>query len=59
MLPQQVQLWIRFCDVIITDDIYKTNWYDMALSLFIIIDNHNQTQIVVQTLIEDKTESTF
>src|SRR6266480_880940 len=59
MSPQQVQLWTRFHDVVITDDTYKTNKYDMALSLFMIIDNHNRTRIVVQALIEDETESTF
>src|SRR5207248_2825934 len=59
MSPQQVQLWIRFHDVVITDDTYKTNRYDMALSLFMIIDNHNRTRIVAQALIEDETESTF
>ncbi|EXX57767.1 hypothetical protein RirG_204050 [Rhizophagus irregularis DAOM 197198w] len=59
MSPQQVQLWIRFHDVVITDDTYKTNRYDMALSLFMVIDNHNRTRIVAQALIEDETESTF
>ena len=59
MSPQQVQLWTRFHDVVITDDTYKTNKYDMALSLFMIIDNNNRTRIVAQALIEDETESTF
>ena len=59
MLPQQVQLWIRFHDVVITDDTYKTNQYDMSLSLFMIIDNYNRTRIIAQALIEDETDSTF
>ncbi|GES88875.1 protein FAR1-related sequence 5-like [Rhizophagus clarus] len=59
MSPQQVQLWTRFHDVVITDDTYKTNRYDMALSLFMIIDNHNRTRVVAQALIEDETDSTF
>ncbi|CAB4393698.1 unnamed protein product [Rhizophagus irregularis] len=59
MSPQQVQLWMRFHDVVITDDTYKTNRYDMALSLFMIIDNHNRTRVVAQALIEDETDSTF
>ncbi len=59
MSPKQVQLWMRFHGVVITDNTYKTNWYDMALPLFMIIDNHNRTHIVAQALIEDETDSTF
>ncbi|GBC03827.1 hypothetical protein RclHR1_05350001 [Rhizophagus clarus] len=59
MSPQQVQLWTRFHDIVITDDTYKTNRYDMALSLFMIIDNHNRTRVIAQALIEDETDSTF
>src|SRR5205823_1694050 len=46
MSPNQVELWIQYHDFVINDITYKTNRYDMALSLFIIIDNHNCSHLV-------------
>ncbi|GBC16349.1 protein FAR1-RELATED SEQUENCE 11-like isoform X1 [Rhizophagus irregularis DAOM 181602=DAOM 197198] len=55
MSPNQVELWIQYHDVIINDVTCKTNRYDMALSLFVTIDNHNNSRLVCQALIDDET----
>ncbi|GES82925.1 protein FAR1-related sequence 4 [Rhizophagus clarus] len=41
MSPNQIELWIQYHDVIINDITYKTYKYNMALSLFVAIDNYN------------------
>lgn len=55
MSPRQTELWSQYYDVIINDVTYKTNRYDMALSLFVAIDNHNCSRLVCQALIDDET----
>jgi hypothetical protein len=55
MSPNQVELWIQYYDFVINDITYKTNRYDMALSLFVIIDNHNCSRLVCQALVDDET----
>ena len=55
MSPNQIELWIQYHDVIINDITCKTNRYNMALSLFVIIDNHNCSRLVCQALVDDET----
>ncbi len=55
MSPSQIELWAQYYDVIINDVTYKTNRYDMALSLFVAIDNHNCSRLVCQALVDDET----
>ena len=55
MSPSQIELWIQYHDVIINDITYKTNRYNMALSLFVAIDNHNCSRLVCQALVDDET----
>jgi hypothetical protein len=55
MSPNQVDLWIQYYDVIINDITCKTNRYNMALSLFVVIDNHNCSRLVCQALVDDET----
>jgi hypothetical protein len=54
MSPSQVELWIQYHDVIINDITCKTNRYDMALSLFIAINNHNNSRLICQALVDDE-----
>jgi len=58
MSPNQVELWIKYHDVIINDITCKTNRYDMALSLFVAIDNHNHSRLVYQALVDDEMAET-
>ena len=55
MSPNQVEFWIQYHDVIINDITCKTNRYDMALSLFVAIDNHNNSWLVCQALVDNET----
>jgi len=55
MSPNQIELWTQYHDVIINDITYKTNRYNMALSLFVAIDNHNCSRLICQALVDDET----
>src|SRR2546423_5262374 len=59
MNPIQVQLLIQYRDVVICDNTCKTNWYDMYLSLLIIVDNNTRTRLVCQGLSEDETSGSY
>ncbi|CAI2198620.1 6432_t:CDS:1, partial [Funneliformis geosporum] len=51
--------WPKFHDVIIYDNTLKTNRYEMALSLFVAIDNNYKTRIVVQALTKYETQADY
>lgn len=59
MSPDQVQRWITYHDVILNDNTYKTNQYNMPLSLFIAVDNHFRTRLIAQALVNDETKETY
>ena len=57
MISEQCNdLWLKFHDVIIHDNTLKTNRYEIALSLFVAVDNNYKTRIVVQALIKYETQ---
>ncbi|CAB4400644.1 unnamed protein product [Rhizophagus irregularis] len=56
---QHNDLWPKYHDVIIHDNTAKTNRYDMALSLFVCIDNNFKTRIVGQALIKYETQAAY
>ena len=43
---QRNELWLKFHNVIIHDNTIKTNHYEIALSLFIGIDNNYKTRVL-------------
>ncbi|CAG8748626.1 7319_t:CDS:2, partial [Racocetra fulgida] len=49
---QRNELWPKFYDVVIHDNTAKTNRYEIALSLFIRIDNNYKSRILAQALIK-------
>ncbi|GES72527.1 protein FAR1-related sequence 11-like [Rhizophagus clarus] len=53
MLPDQVDLWLRYYDVIVNDNIARTNQYQIPLEVFIILNciksATNQTPIIMFT----------
>src|ERR1700733_5426307 len=55
MSPEQQILWLRYHDVIMHDNTYKTNRYDRPLSLFVTPDNNLKTRIVAQAIVDDET----
>jgi hypothetical protein len=48
MTPEQVKNWIQFSDCVINNITHKTNWYEMALSLFVGFDQNMQNIIFAQ-----------
>ncbi|RHZ61837.1 hypothetical protein Glove_345g73 [Diversispora epigaea] len=56
MTPSQLELWYQFSDIVVQDVTCKTNRYDMALSLFIILDENQNIRLVAQALLIDKTK---
>ncbi|EXX54899.1 hypothetical protein RirG_230330 [Rhizophagus irregularis DAOM 197198w] len=58
MSPDQVDLWLRYHDVVINDNTARTNQYQMPLGVFIIIDNKCKSRLVCQVLVSDETLNT-
>ena len=56
MSPSQLELWYQYSDIVIQDVTCKTNRYDMALSLFIILDENWNIRLVAQALLIDETK---
>ncbi|CAG8795668.1 3116_t:CDS:2 [Gigaspora margarita] len=54
MKPEQVENWIKFSDSVINDVTHKTNWYGMALSLFVGFDRNRQNILLAQGLLADE-----
>ncbi|RHZ85293.1 hypothetical protein Glove_67g9 [Diversispora epigaea] len=56
MTPSQLELWYQFSDIVVQNVTCKTNRYDMALSLFIILDENRNIRLVAQALLIDETK---
>jgi hypothetical protein len=56
---QRNELWPKFHDVVIHDNTAKTNRYEMALSLFVGIDNNFKTRVLAQALIKYETQADY
>src|ERR1044072_6999876 len=56
---QRNELWPKFRDVIIHDNTTKTNRYEMALSLFVGIDNNFKTRVLAQALTKYETQADY
>ena len=59
MNPEQIDTWMCFSDIVLNDNTMKTNWYNMPLSLFVCIDNHRQSRLIAQALINDETIDSY
>ncbi|RHZ52802.1 hypothetical protein Glove_457g22 [Diversispora epigaea] len=56
MSPSQLELWYQFSDIVVQDVTCKTNRYDMALSLFVVLDENQNIRLVAQALLIDETK---
>lgn len=56
MNPMQVQLLIKYQDVVICDNTCKTTG---MISLLVIINNNTKTQLLCQGLSEDETNGSY
>ncbi|EXX50615.1 hypothetical protein RirG_269120 [Rhizophagus irregularis DAOM 197198w] len=52
---QRNELWPKYHDIVIQDNTAKTNRYEMALSLFVGVDNNFKTRILAQALTKYET----
>src|SRR5436190_9651150 len=52
---QRNELWPKYHDVVIHDNTAKTNRYEMALSLFVGVDNNFKTRVLAQALTKYET----
>jgi hypothetical protein len=59
MSPDQLKIWHYYNDVILNDNTAKTNWYEIALSFFVVIDNNMKSQIVAQALLDRETKDFY
>ncbi|CAB4435557.1 unnamed protein product [Rhizophagus irregularis] len=59
MNPKQINLWMKFSDVVVCDTTFSTNRYNMSLMLFIGIDKQNRSQLLGQALTRDEREKSF
>ena len=48
MLPIQQQILVCYNDIVQTDNICQTNWFNMYLILLVVIGNNIKTQLVAQ-----------
>ena len=58
MTPDQVNLWLKYYDVVVNDNTFRTNQYQMPLGVFIVIDNKCKTRLVCQVLVSDESLDT-
>ncbi|GET51062.1 protein FAR1-RELATED SEQUENCE 5-like [Rhizophagus irregularis DAOM 181602=DAOM 197198] len=56
---QRNELWPKFHDVVIHDNTAKTNRYEMALNLFVGIDNNFKTRVLAQALMKYETQADY
>jgi hypothetical protein len=59
MDPQEINLWLRFHDVILCDSTYGANIYKLRLCLLVAIDNNNMSRIVAQAVLSDETADAY
>ncbi|CAG8824579.1 583_t:CDS:2, partial [Cetraspora pellucida] len=58
MSPDQIERWLEYCDVVLNNNTSATNHYEIALSLFLVVDNHLSSRLVAQALTDDETKET-
>ncbi len=56
---QRNELWPKFHDVVIHDNTVKTNRYEIALSLFVGIDNNFKTRVLAQALTKYEIQADY
>jgi hypothetical protein len=52
-------LWLKYHDIIVYDTTLKTNQYEMALNLFVTVNNNYKTRIVAQALTKYENQADF
>lgn len=57
MNPQQRELYIRYCDIVLNDNTAQTNRFKIPLNVFVIVDTNGKSRMVACALISgERTE---
>ncbi|CAG8625942.1 20818_t:CDS:2, partial [Cetraspora pellucida] len=56
---EEQQCLIHYIDIVQTDNTCKTNWFDIYLTLLIVINNNTKTQLICQAFSDDKTTEAY
>ncbi len=59
MTLNQILLWSYYSDIILHDNISKTNKYNYPLSLFILVDNDDKSRLKAQAFLNDETQESY
>ncbi|CAG8839986.1 25095_t:CDS:1, partial [Cetraspora pellucida] len=59
MSPLQQQYLICYIDIVQTDNMCQTNWFNMYLTLLVVVDNNTRTWLVAQSLSDDETTESY
>ncbi len=59
ILPDQINAYRRYKNIVIINITSKTNQFDMMLMLIIVIDNNFRNIIAAAAILKDETEVTF
>src|SRR5437763_11476263 len=51
--------WIQFSNCVINDITHKTNYYEMALSLFVSFNSNMQNVLLAQALLIDESKDSY
>ncbi|CAG8701563.1 10541_t:CDS:2 [Cetraspora pellucida] len=58
-INQPIELFSRYSNVILHDNTSRTNKYNFPLSLFILIDNNDKSQLAAQAFLSDETQKRY
>jgi len=59
MNPDELDLYVRYHDVVINDNTAKTNRFNMPLNTFVVVDTHNRSRQVAHALLSGETTQDY
>ncbi|CAB5377078.1 unnamed protein product [Rhizophagus irregularis] len=59
MTANQIMLWSRYSDVILHDNMARTNKYNYPLSLFILVNCNGKSRLGAQAFLNDETQESY
>ncbi|CAG8695208.1 4671_t:CDS:2 [Dentiscutata erythropus] len=59
MTANQILLWSHYFDVVLHDNISRTNKYNFPLSLFILVDSEGKSRLGAQAFLNNETQESY
>ncbi len=50
---------ISYKDMVQTDNTYQTNWFDIYLTMLIVVNNNIKSYLIAQYLLKNKTVESY